>query len=88
MEMEAACASISFDFLSYYDLFDTTIAHADDVDTFLFVLSHFYIYSYMLPLQNAVSIPYFLLYLQVIDFPKTYLDFEQIFVTLMLIVIF
>ena len=36
--MEAACASISFDFLSYYDLFDTTIAHADDVDTFLFVL--------------------------------------------------
>lgn len=38
MEMEAACASISIGLLSYYDLFDTTIAHADDVDTFLFVL--------------------------------------------------
>lgn len=36
--METACASIFIDFLFYYDLFDTTIAHADDVDTFLFVL--------------------------------------------------
>ena len=35
MEMEAACASIAFDFLSYYDLFDTTIAHADDVLSFM-----------------------------------------------------
>lgn len=34
MEMEAACASISIDLLSYYDLFDTTIAHADDVSVF------------------------------------------------------
>lgn len=32
--MEAACASISIDLLSYYDLFDTTIAHADDVGVF------------------------------------------------------
>lgn len=32
--MEAACASISIDLLSYYDLFDTTIAHADDVSVF------------------------------------------------------
>lgn len=33
--MEAACASISIDLLSYYDLFDTTIAHADDVLSFM-----------------------------------------------------
>ena len=32
--MEAACASISIDLLFYYDLFDTTIAHADDVCVF------------------------------------------------------
>ena len=35
MEMEAACASISIDLLSYYDLFDATIAHADDVLSFM-----------------------------------------------------
>lgn len=33
--MKAVCASISFDLLSYYDLFDTTIAHADDVLSFM-----------------------------------------------------
>lgn len=33
--MEAACASISIDLLSYYDLFDTTFAHADDVLSFM-----------------------------------------------------
>lgn len=33
--MEASCASISIDFLSYYDFFDATIAHADDVLSFM-----------------------------------------------------
>lgn len=33
--MEAACASISIDLLSYYDLFDTAIAHVDDVLSFM-----------------------------------------------------
>lgn len=33
--MEAACASISIDLLSYYDLFDATIALADDVVSFM-----------------------------------------------------
>lgn len=33
--MKAVCASISIDLLSYYDLFDATIAYADDVLSFM-----------------------------------------------------
>lgn len=41
--MEAAYASISIDLLSYYDLFDTTIVHADDASVFHgYWICHYY----------------------------------------------